>query len=51
VIHIAPSDDGDSLEAPMGMLGKPGDDITVIHAPAVEIGEVGSDPATGEAST
>ena len=45
VIDVPAPDDGDGFEAPMGMLRKAGDDIAVIHAPAVAALEVLTDIA------
>jgi len=43
VIEEAPAHHGHGLEATMGMLRKPGDQLTVIHAPAVLALEVLTD--------
>jgi hypothetical protein len=48
MVDVPAADDGDRLESSMWVLGEPGHDVPVVHAPAVEIGEVGPDLATGE---
>jgi uncharacterized protein DUF4440 len=48
MIDVALADNGHGLEAAMGMLGKPWDDVAVIHAPAVRVAEVLSDVVAGK---
>ncbi len=48
VIDVAASDDGDGFEAAVRMLREPGDDVAVIHAPAIRAGEVLADLVAGE---
>jgi hypothetical protein len=48
VVDVPPPHDGDSLESAVWMLGEPRDDISVVHAPAAEIGEVSADLAPVE---
>jgi hypothetical protein len=51
VIDVAAPDHGDGLETAMRVLGKAGHDVTVVHAPAVEVGEVRADLPSGQGLT